>query len=181
MKTLTFFPEFTSELTQNTPPPKWKTLTFFPEFTSELTQNTPPKMKTLTFFPEFRSELPRTPPSPKNENSNFLSWVQISAYPEHPPIGGWSMWRLYPLRIPSHCTCITNFFSFSSISLIYRFYALYRFLLRHRLIMTYMSVSWNKLKVESCRGLTCHVKLMWKAIINWVKWAQVILNKYAFQ
>ena len=44
-KTLTFFPEFRSELTQNTtplPPPKWKTLTFFPEFRSELTQNTSP-------------------------------------------------------------------------------------------------------------------------------------------
>ena len=124
-----------------------------------LPRTPPPQWKTLTFFLEFRSEL--------TQNT--------------PPIGGWSMWRLYPLRIPSRCTCITNFFSFSSISLIYRFYALYRFLLRHRLIMTYMSVSWNKLKVESCRGLTCHVKLMWKAIINWVKWAQVILNKYAFQ
>ena len=45
MKTLTFFPEFKSELTKNTPPcppsPKWKILTFFPEFKSELTQNTP--------------------------------------------------------------------------------------------------------------------------------------------
>ena len=106
-KTLTFFPEFKSELTQNTcpqkmknsnflswvqiwaypehpPPRKWKTLTFFPEFKSELTQNTPlpRKWKTLTFFPEFKSanlSLPRTPP----------------------PHGGWSMWRLYPPRILS--------------------------------------------------------------------------------
>ena len=29
------------------PAPKWKTLTFFPEFKSELTQNTPPPLRTL--------------------------------------------------------------------------------------------------------------------------------------
>ena len=86
------------------PAPKWKTLTFFPEFRSELTQNTPHKWKTnflswvqiwvypehppqnekLTFVPEFRSELTQNPP-PQRKNSNFLSWVQIWAYPEHPP------------------------------------------------------------------------------------------------
>ena len=37
------------------------------------------------------------------KNSNFLSSVQIWAFPEHPPPphSGWSMWRLYPQRIPS--------------------------------------------------------------------------------
>ena len=40
---------------------------------------------------------------PKMKNSNFLSWVQIWAYTEHPPPphGSWSVWRLYPPRIPS--------------------------------------------------------------------------------
>ena len=72
--------------TEHPPSWKWKTLTFFPEFRSEPTQNTPP---------------------PKMKNSNFLSWVQIWAYTEHPPppTGSWSMWRLYPPRIPSRCQC----------------------------------------------------------------------------
>ena len=79
-----------SDLSLHRTPPlprKWKTLTFFPEFRSELTQNTPArKWKTLTFFPEFRSELTQNTPllPPKMKNSNFLSWVQISAYTEHP-------------------------------------------------------------------------------------------------
>ena len=101
MKTLTFFLEFRSELTppnENSNflswvhiwayqehPPKMKTLTFFPEFRSELTQNTPPQMKTLTFFPEFTSELTQNTSPLKMKNSNFLSWVQIWAYLEHPP------------------------------------------------------------------------------------------------
>ena len=93
---LKFLPESKSGLTQNTPPHrKWKTLTFFPEFRSELTQNIPPwKWKTLTFFPEFRSEItqntdpPPPPPPPKMKNSNFLSCVQIWAYPASPH------WRL---------------------------------------------------------------------------------------
>ena len=49
------------------PPPKWKTLTFFPEFKSELTQNTPLQWKTLTFFPEFKSELTQNTPPPAVE------------------------------------------------------------------------------------------------------------------
>ena len=80
-KTLTFFAEFKSELTQNTPP-QWKTLTFFAEFKSELTQNTPPQWKTLTFFAEFKSELTQNTPPPM-KNPHFLCWVQIWAYPEH--------------------------------------------------------------------------------------------------
>ena len=72
--------------TEHPPPWKWKTLTFFSEFRTELTQNTPPptprKWKTLTSFPEFRSEL--------TQNT--------------PPRGGWSMWKLYPPRIPSRST-----------------------------------------------------------------------------
>ena len=40
-------------------------LKLFPESKSGLTQNTPP-------------------PLPKMKNSNFLPWVQIWAYPEHP-------------------------------------------------------------------------------------------------
>ena len=62
------------------PHPKWKTLTFFPEFRSELTQNTelpqiqtphPQKWKTLTFFPEFRSELTQNTPPPPPENEKL--------------------------------------------------------------------------------------------------------------
>ena len=45
-------------------------------------------MKTLIFFPESKSDL--TQNTPQNENSNFLSWVQIWPYPEHPP---WK-WKL---------------------------------------------------------------------------------------
>ena len=67
------------------PPPKWKTLTFFPEFKSELTQNPPaPPNEKLTFFPEFKSELTQNAPPPKWK-TNLLSWVQIWAYPEHHP------------------------------------------------------------------------------------------------
>ena len=88
----------------NTPPPKWKTLTFFPEFRSELTQNTPP-MKNSNFLSWV--QIWAYPEHPPMKNSNFLSWVQIWAYPEPPPPhptltgSGWSMWRLYPPRIPS--------------------------------------------------------------------------------
>ena len=56
-----------------------KNTNFLSRVQSELTQNTPPpeNQKLLTFFPEFKSEL-------------------------NPPArSGWSMWRLYPLRIPS--------------------------------------------------------------------------------
>ena len=77
-----------SAIWHRTPPPsKWKTLTFFPEFRSELTHNTPPgneklylsflssdlslhrtpppeNEKTLTFFSEFRSELTQNTPPP---------------------------------------------------------------------------------------------------------------------
>ena len=132
-KTLIFFPEFKSELTQNTPPWKWKALTFFPEFKSELTQNTPPqKMKNsnflswvqiwaypeytpppwkwktltfLTFFREFKSELTQNPPPPRK-------WKNLTFFPEfkseltqNTPHSSWSMWRLYPLRIQSSFLC----------------------------------------------------------------------------
>ena len=65
-----------SDLTQNTPlpPRKWKTLTFFPEFKYEFTQNTPhpppPKMKNTNFLSRVQSELTQnTPPPPKIKNS----------------------------------------------------------------------------------------------------------------
>ena len=66
-------PEIFDQILQNTPVLEfgsrthpWK-LKLFPESKSELTQNTLPL------------------PPPKMKNSNFLSWVQIWAYPEHPP------------------------------------------------------------------------------------------------
>ena len=59
---------------QNSPPPPWK-LKLFPESKSGLTQNPPPQMK----------------------NSNFLSRVQIWAYPEHsPPPRKWKTLTFFP-------------------------------------------------------------------------------------
>ena len=65
------------------PPRKWKTLTFFPEFRSELTQNTP-QMKNSNFL-SWVQIWAYTEHPPKMKNSNFLSWVQIWANTEHPP------------------------------------------------------------------------------------------------
>ena len=49
------------------PPRKWKTLTFFPEFRSELTQNTPPNEKIYLSFLSSDLSLCRTPPPSENE------------------------------------------------------------------------------------------------------------------
>ena len=60
-----------------------KTLIFFPESKSDLTQNTPPlKMKILSWVQIW--PYPEHPPPPKMK-TNFLSPVQIWPYPEHPP------------------------------------------------------------------------------------------------
>ena len=66
-------------------PWKWKTLTFFPEFRSELTQNLPPppKMKNSNFLSWV--QIWAYPEHPPQWKTNFLSWVQIWAYPEHLP------------------------------------------------------------------------------------------------
>ena len=95
-------PETKSGLTQNNPLlPKMKNSNFLSWVQIWAYPEHPANVKTLTFVPELRSELTQNPPG-RWKTLNFLSWVQIWAYPEHPPPrGSWSMWRLYPPRIPS--------------------------------------------------------------------------------
>ena len=101
------------------PPPKLKTLIFFPESETDLTQNTslppqkiensdvlsrfqiwpypehppPENWKTLIFFLESETDLTQntSPSPPKIENSNFLSRFQIWPYPKHPLPENWKL------------------------------------------------------------------------------------------
>ena len=73
-----------------------------------------PKMKNSNFLPEFKSEITQNthhphPPSPENENLTFFlsSNLSLPRTPP-PPHGGWSMWRLYPPRIPSRLLKMKN-------------------------------------------------------------------------